>query len=91
MPIREVKLITRRSSASNEGAIMAKFSNPLAPAPHAKRLPDAEVKRRYPRFRWQVMESTFLGYAAFYVVRNNLNAISKDLGSALHYSDFHAR
>ena len=65
---------------------MASFKNPLAPAPHAKRLPDAEIKRRYPKFRWQVMESTFIGYAAFYLVRNNLSVVAKDMQGALHYS-----
>jgi len=64
-----------------------RIRNPLATAPHTKRLPDAEVRRRYPIYRWRVMESTFIGYAAFYLVRNNLGAISKDVGSALHYND----
>lgn len=31
------------------------------------------------------MESTFLGYAIFYLVRGNLGTIQKDLGSALDY------
>src|SRR5450759_2924069 len=59
----------------------------LAPAPPRKPLPEKEANRRYPAYRWRVMESTFIGYAAFYLVRNNLGAISKDLGSALHYND----
>ncbi len=61
--------------------------NPLGPAPHAKRLPDDEVKRRYPIYRWRVMESTFIGYAVFYLVRsNNLSVVAKDVQNALHYS-----
>lgn len=61
--------------------------NPLAPAPHIKRLPDDEVKRRYPVYRWRVMESTFIGYAVFYLVRsNNLSTVAKDVQNALHYT-----
>lgn len=55
------------------------------PAPHAPRLPDGEVKRLYPRYRWSVLESTFIGYALFYITRNNLAVVAKDMGSALHY------
>jgi OPA family glycerol-3-phosphate transporter-like MFS transporter len=31
------------------------------------------------------MEATFLGYAAFYLVRNNLSVVAKDIEGALHY------
>ena len=60
--------------------------NPLAPAPHAQRLPEAEVCRRYPGYRWRALEATFIGYAAFYLVRNNLAVVSKDMVDALQYS-----
>jgi len=61
--------------------------NPLAPAPHARRLPEEQVRRRYPAYRWRVMESTFIGYAVFYLVRsNNLSTVAKDVQDALHYS-----
>jgi MFS transporter, OPA family, glycerol-3-phosphate transporter len=56
------------------------------PAPHVARLPDGEVRKLYPRFRWQILESTFIGYATFYFVRNNLPVVSKEMGQALHYS-----
>ncbi|HTP34218.1 MAG TPA: MFS transporter [Candidatus Acidoferrales bacterium] len=56
------------------------------PAAHVPRLPDDEVRRRYPRLRWQILESTFIGYATFYLVRNNLPVVSKEMGQALHYS-----
>ncbi|HXK00806.1 MAG TPA: MFS transporter [Verrucomicrobiae bacterium] len=49
-------------------------------------MPDDEVRRRYPRLRWQILESTFIGYATFYFVRNNLPVVSKEMGQALHYS-----
>ncbi len=65
---------------------MATISNPFRPAKHIARLPDAEVQRLYPRFRWQILESTFIGYATFYFVRNNLPVVSKEMGQALGYS-----
>lgn len=58
----------------------------LRPAPHVPRLPEDEIKRRYPRLRWQILESTFIGYATFYLVRNNLPVISLEMSRALHYS-----
>ena len=58
----------------------------LRPAPHIDRLPDAQVKRLYPKMRWQIMESTFIGYATIYLVRNNLPVISKEMGHSLQYS-----
>ena len=32
------------------------------------------------------MESTFIGYAIFYLVRNNLPVVSKEMGQSLGYS-----
>lgn len=58
----------------------------LRPAAHTARHSDAEVQKRYPRLRWQILESTFIGYAAFYLVRNNLPVVSKEMGQALSYS-----
>lgn len=58
----------------------------LHPAPHIARRPAAEVERLYPRLRWQILESTFIGYATFYFVRNNLPVVSKEMGQALSYS-----
>ena len=56
------------------------------PAPHVQRLPSSSVQRLYPRLRWQILESTFIGYATFYFVRNNLPVVSKEMGAALGYS-----
>jgi OPA family glycerol-3-phosphate transporter-like MFS transporter len=56
------------------------------PAPHVPLFDDDTVRKMYPRFRWQVLESTFIGYAAFYLVRNNLPVVSKEMGQALGYS-----
>jgi len=59
--------------------------NLFAPAPHIARLPDAEVRRLYPRYRWRIMEATYLGYAAFYLVRNNLGVVTIDMQETLGY------
>ena len=65
---------------------MNRLSTLLRPAPHIARLPEDEVRKQYPRFRWRILESTFIGYATFYVVRNNLPVVSKEMGQGLHYS-----
>ncbi|MCK5861292.1 MAG: MFS transporter, partial [Candidatus Hydrogenedentes bacterium] len=62
------------------------FKNVFAPAPHIARRSEEEVKRLYPRFRWQILEATFIGYAAFYLVRNNLSVVAKDIEGALGYA-----
>jgi len=56
-----------------------------APAPHIDRIDEDKIAKAYSRYRWSTMESTFLGYAMFYLVRNNLATVAKDLGSALAY------
>ena len=56
------------------------------PAAHIARLPEPQIKELYPKLRWQILESTFIGYATFYLVRNNLPVVSKEMGQALHYS-----
>ncbi|MCC6795486.1 MAG: MFS transporter [Candidatus Hydrogenedentes bacterium] len=59
----------------------------FAPAPHVERLPDEEVKRRYPRLRWQILEATFIGYATYYLVRNNVGVVAGEMKHALGYDD----
>jgi len=66
--------------------MISKIRNFFSAAKHIERLPDDEVKRLYPRYRWRVMESTFLGYATFYLVRNNLSVVSKELEVGLGYT-----
>ena len=56
------------------------------PAPHVARLPEPQVRKLYPKLRWQIIESTFLGYATFYIVRNNLPVVSREMGQAVGYS-----
>lgn len=62
------------------------MGNIFAPAPAIDRLPEEEIRRQYPWYRWRIMESTFIGYATFYLVRNNnLSTVAKDLEGALQY------
>ena len=65
---------------------MRRWNDLLRPAAHVVRLPDEQVREVYPRLRWQILEATFIGYATFYFVRNNLPVVSKEMGQALHYS-----
>ena len=57
----------------------------FAPAPHVPRLPEEQVRRLYPLHRIDILTTTFIGYATFYVVRNNLSTVAKDMEGALHY------
>ena len=65
---------------------MAGLRNLFRPAPHIPRLPADTIGRVYPGFRWRILEATFIGYATFYFVRNNLPVVSKEMGQALGYS-----
>lgn len=44
-----------------------------------------DIQRLYPLYRYRVLASTFLGYSLFYLVRNNLSVVAKDIGAALSY------
>ena len=65
---------------------MNRLSGLLRPAAHVSMLPPEQVRQLYPKFRWRILESTFIGYATFYFVRNNLPVVSKEMGQALDYS-----
>ncbi len=65
---------------------MSRLGDLFRPAAHVLRLPDDQIRELYPKFRWRILESTFIGYATFYFVRNNLPVVSKEMGQALHYS-----
>lgn len=58
----------------------------FAPAPAIPRLPESEIQPAYRRYRWQILESTFIGYAIFYLVRNNLPVVGKEMSADLNYS-----
>jgi OPA family glycerol-3-phosphate transporter-like MFS transporter len=55
------------------------------PAPHVARLPQSEIARLYPAYRWRIFEAAFIAYATFYIVRNNLAPVSDPFMRALHY------
>ena len=65
--------------------ILDKIKSFFAPAPPIERLPDEKVKKLYPKYRWNIIESTFIGYATFYIVRNNLSTVAKDMENVLFY------
>lgn len=65
--------------------MLNKIKKFYAPAPHIDRLPEEKIAKTYTRYRWSIMESTFMGYVMFYLVRNNLSTVSKDVGVALSY------
>ncbi len=45
----------------------------LRPAPHKERLPAKDIDPEYKRLRMQVFLGIFIGYAAYYLVRKNVN------------------
>jgi OPA family glycerol-3-phosphate transporter-like MFS transporter len=51
----------------------------LRPAPQAPPLPAGQVEPTYRRLRWQVFIGIFVGYAGYYLVRNNLALAIPDL------------
>ncbi len=48
----------------------------LASPPPAPRLPESEAQHRYPRLRFQVFMGIFIGYAGFYLIRNNIPLVA---------------
>jgi MFS transporter, OPA family, glycerol-3-phosphate transporter len=66
--------------------LLAPLRRYYAPPPHGAILPEAEVARLYPWFRWRALEATFIGYAMFYLVRNNIAVVTPEMQGALHYS-----
>ncbi len=57
----------------------------FVPAPFVERLDKEKIKKLYPLYRWGMLESTFIGYAVFYLVRNNLSVVAKEVEGALGY------
>ncbi|MBF0545917.1 MAG: MFS transporter [Candidatus Riflebacteria bacterium] len=57
----------------------------FAPAAHIPRLPAEKIPSLYRWMRWRILSTTFFGYAIFYIVRNNLPPVSKEMGAALCY------
>ena len=47
----------------------------------APRLPQSQVEHLYPRLRFQVFMGIFIGYAGFYLIRNNIPLIARVIES----------
>ena len=66
------------------------MSNPIsrffAPEPHIARLPKEQIGPKYSKMRWRILEATFMGYALYYLVRNNIPVVSKDMQTHLGYT-----
>lgn len=45
----------------------------FSPAPHIERLPEAQIDSTYKRLRKEVFAGTFIGYATFYLIRQNFS------------------
>src|SRR6187399_2762355 len=69
--------------ANNLFASLQRF---FAPPPPAPRLPADAVDRVYPSYRWRALEATFLGYAFYYLVRNNVPVVAPELRESLGYT-----
>jgi MFS transporter, OPA family, glycerol-3-phosphate transporter len=65
--------------------MFAAVANWFKPPPAKPRRDGHEVKRLYPRFRLQAFHCAFIAYATFYLVRNNLSPVEKEIRGALHY------
>ncbi|TGK02612.1 MFS transporter [Leptospira langatensis] len=66
--------------------MLSTILNWFKPSPPIKRLPQEKIQDLYPRLRWRVLESTFVGYAVFYLVRNNFPVVAKEFAQDLQYS-----
>ena len=62
---------------------LGRFYAPPAPIPQRSA---EEVARVYPAYRWRVLEATFLGYAAYYLVRNNVALVTPEMHKSLGYT-----
>ncbi|PJZ69377.1 MFS transporter [Leptospira perolatii] len=62
------------------------FLNFFAPAKEIPRISKEQIDQKYPILRWRILEATFIGYAVFYIVRNNFPIVSKEMAEALNYS-----
>ena len=65
--------------------MFSKIIDWFKPDPPIERVPKEKTDKLYKINRWRVLESTFMGYAIFYLVRNNLATVAKDIEGALGY------
>lgn len=53
--------------------MLKKILDIYKPPPHIERLPESEIPSTYRRYRFQMMLSIFVGYAGYYITRNNFS------------------
>lgn len=68
------------------GGLLRPLRRYYAPPAPITRLPEGDVNRLYPWYRWSALEATFIGYAVFYLVRNNIGVVAIEMQEALGYS-----
>lgn len=66
---------TTQVSEETEETKKPRKRNFLCAPPAKPRLSQAEVEHKYPRLRRQVFLGIFFGYAAFYLIRNNISLV----------------
>jgi OPA family glycerol-3-phosphate transporter-like MFS transporter len=70
--------------------MIAKLFGPVrrfyAAPPAAPPLPASQVESLYPRFRMRALESTYIGYAIYYLVRNNVSIVTVEMQQSLGYT-----
>ncbi len=66
--------------------MLNKILNIYKPAPHREKIPPNEVPREYERYRTQIMVTIFIGYAGYYLVRQNFSMAKQYLINNLHYT-----
>ena len=76
-------MTTTTSSKKKKGSVPRWLAIP-APKPQ---LSEAEVNAKYPRMRLQVFMGIFIGYATFYLIRNNVPLVTPILTKELGFSN----
>ena len=76
-------MTTTASSKKKKGSVPHWLAIP-APKPQ---LSEAEVSAKYPRMRLQVFMGIFIGYATFYLIRNNVPLVTPILTKELGFSN----
>lgn len=76
-------MTTTASSKKKKGSAPRWLAIP-APKPQ---LSEAEVNAKYPRMRLQVFMGIFIGYATFYLIRNNVPLVTPILTKELGFSN----
>jgi OPA family glycerol-3-phosphate transporter-like MFS transporter len=66
--------------------LLAPLRRFFAPPPPAPPLSEVEVQRVYPSYRWRALEATFIGYATFYLLRDNIPIVTVEMNRSLGYT-----